>query len=581
MTTSPRRTPSSAPPVPTAPTTPGTATEPATAPTGTPPAGAPGSGTPSVPGRRSVALVFARLKLSLLRNGLRQSTGRTAAFVTSLVFAVLVSALQLLGLIVLRGSEHAANVSVVLSAVLVLGWAVMPLFSPGGGGDETLDPTRLSMLPLRPRSILGGLLLASLIGIGPLFTLTLALGTVIAPASGAAGWAAAACALPLLMLGCVAAARGIAAANVRLLTSRRGRDLALLSGLVIALGVQFVNLGVQKLSEPEGLTALEPFAAVLRWIPPASAAGAVASAGQGDHLTAVAQLALAAAALAGLLWWWQRSLRRLMISPDSSTLPKPSSSDARHGGRNAARLLPRGRTGAVMLRTLRYIWRDPKTKTGWATSLGLGALLPVIMALQGSGSVYQAFWAPSLLGLMMYNQFGQDYSGFWLVASTISTPRDAYVELRARMYALGLIAVPYVGLVVLLSTVLLESDGKLTEMLGLSAALLGGLFAAGSLSSALYPYSIPQDSSNRNAVQGQGSIAWFSSLGGILFAALMCAPVAGLTIWMYVADATHLRWLLLPLGLCYGVGLCALGLRLAASRVSARLPEILTAVSKG
>ncbi|CAM5690994.1 Transporter OS=Streptomyces tendae OX=1932 GN=F3L20_29585 PE=4 SV=1 [Streptomyces tendae] len=54
-------------------------------------------------------------------------------------------------------------------------------------------------------------------------------------------------AVPLALLVCVALARAVAAANVRLLTSRKGRDLAVLSGLVVAIGAQVVNFGAQRL----------------------------------------------------------------------------------------------------------------------------------------------------------------------------------------------------------------------------------------------------------------------------------------------------------------------------------------------
>lgn len=79
---------------------------------------------------------------------MRQSGGRRAAYVASAVVTLLFAALQLIGLIALRGHDHAVSLVVLLGAVLGLGWAVMPLFFPSG--DETLDPTRLVMLPLRP-----------------------------------------------------------------------------------------------------------------------------------------------------------------------------------------------------------------------------------------------------------------------------------------------------------------------------------------------------------------------------------------------------------------------------------------------
>lgn len=270
------------------------------------------------PASVSLTPVFVRLKLSLLRNGLRQSSGRAVAYIASAVIALLLAAAQFLGLFLLRGSDHAGTLVVLLTALLALGWAVMPLFFPGG--DETLDPTRLVMLPLRPRPLVEALLAASLVGIGPLFTLCLAVGSSAATAHGAAAVAVSVLAVPLVLLVCVALARAVATANIRLLTSRKGRDLAVLSGLVIAVGIQVVNFGVRRLGEAGGLAALDPAARVVRWLPPASAMGAVESVSEGAYGRAVAQLLLTVAALAALLYAWQRSLVKLMTAPDGSTL---------------------------------------------------------------------------------------------------------------------------------------------------------------------------------------------------------------------------------------------------------------------
>ena len=169
---------------------------------------------------------------------------------------------------------------VLLVAVLALGWAVMPLFFPGG--DETLDPTRLVMLPLRPRPLVRALLAASLVGIGPLFTLCLLarLGRSRSR-TAAAAYVVGVVAVALTLLVCVALARAVAAANIRLLTSRKGRDLAVLSGLVIAVGAQVVNFGAQRLGSARARRSSTRSADVLRWVPPASAIGAVDSASEG------------------------------------------------------------------------------------------------------------------------------------------------------------------------------------------------------------------------------------------------------------------------------------------------------------
>ncbi|HWU11345.1 MAG TPA: transporter [Streptomyces sp.] len=539
-----------------------------------------GSAVPAVPGQGLVP-VFVRLKLTLLRNGLRQSSGRRAAYAASLVVTVLFAAGQVIGLIALRGHAQADTLVVLLTAVVALGWAVMPLFFPSG--DETLDPGRLVMLPLRPRPLIGALLVASLIGIGPLFTFTLALGSVIAVAHGAAAAVSGAVAVPLTLLVCVALARSVATANIRLLTSRKGRDLAVLSGLVIAVGIQFVNFGAQSLGRAGGLSSLEPVADVVRWLPPASALGAVASASEGSYGTALGQLLLSVLALGGLMWLWQRSLVKLMTSPDGSTIAAAGPAAGRAGAGRSGLLsrLPEGRTGTVMRRSLLYVVRDPKTKASWVTALAIGLIVPLLNAVQGSGSVYFACFAAGMLGMQMYNQFGQDTSAFWTVALSISSTRDAYVELRARALALLLITLPYTVLVTVVTAAVLGDRGALPGVMGLSFALLGAMLATGAVASALFPYSVPQDGAFKNAMPGQGGLAWISVLGGMVAAAVLSGPVIGLTVWLHVAGHRDLLWLLLPVGAVYGAFIAWLGVRLAAARTADRLPEILAAVSKG
>ncbi|MFJ9673126.1 transporter [Streptomyces sp. NPDC101221] len=526
----------------------------------------------------SLTSVFVRLKLSLLRNGLRQSGGRRAAYIASAVVVLLFAALQLIGLVALRGYAHADALVVLLAAVLALGWAVMPLFFPGG--DETLDPTRLVMLPLRPGPLVRALLVSSLVGIGPLFTLCVFAGSVVALAHGGAAYVVGVVGAVLALLVCVTLARAVAAANVRLLTSRKGRDLAVLSGLVVAVGAQLVNFGAQRLGS-SGLGELDPVADVVRWVPPASAVGATDAASDGAYGTALAQLALTAAALGLLLRVWARHLTRLMTAPDGSTIQSDTKAVRERGSAGPARWLPAGRTGTTMERTLRYVWRDPKTKAAWVTSLAIGLIVPVFNAWQGTGSVYFACFAAGMLGIQMYNQFGQDTSAFWMVAMTISSTRDAYVELRARALALLLITLPYATLVTVLTTAMLDDWRTLPEALGLSFALLGAMLATGAWTSARFPYSIPQEG-YKNVAPGQVGLAWVSIFGGMIGAALLCAPVIALTIWVNVsAGAGDPGWLLLPVGAVYGAVLTLAGLRLAAPRTAGRLPEILTAVSKG
>ncbi|MFD3971815.1 transporter [Streptomyces cyaneofuscatus] len=522
--------------------------------------------------------VFVRLKLTLLRNGLRQSSGRKAAYIASLVLTLLLAAGQVLGLVLLRGNAQAGTVVVLLTAVVALGWAVLPLFFPSG--DDTLDPTRLVMLPLRPQPLVRALLVSSVIGIGPLFTLCLAVGSVLALAHGPAGVLFAVVAVPLTLL-CVALSRAVTTANVRLLNSRKGRDLAVLSGLVIAVGIQFVNFGAQRLGEAGGLSTLEPAGNVARWLPGASAIAAVDAASDGAYGVAAAQLLVTVAALVALVWLWQRGLVKLMTAPDGSTLAAAAPTREESGRTGPSALLPEGRTATVVHRSLLYIARDPKTKAAWVTALAIGAIVPLINALQGTGSIYFACFAAGMLGMQMYNQFGQDTSAFWMVALTISSPRDAYVELRARALALLLITLPYTVVVCVATAALLGDWQALPGVLGISFALLGAMLAIGAVASALFPYSIPQEGAFKNVAPGQGGLAWISILGGMLAAPVLAGPVIGLTVWLHLADHQDALWLVIPAGAVFGALLGWAGLRIAAPRTANRLPEILTAVSKG
>ncbi|MFI9065243.1 transporter [Streptomyces sp. NPDC053429] len=528
----------------------------------------------------SLTPLFVRLKLSLLKNGLKGSSKRKAAWFGTLALALVVGFFVTLGLALLHGHAHAGTVVVILAAILALAWSFMPLFFPSG--DETLDPSRLVMLPLRPRPLVRALLASSLVGIGPLFTLCLAVGSVVAVARDAAGAVFAVLAVPLLLLSYVSLARAVATANVRLLSSRKGRDLALLSGLLIAIGAQVANFASQRLFQPGGLAHLEPAEAVVRWLPPASAVGMVDSASKGDYAAAGAQLVITLAALAGLVWFWERSLTKLMVTPDGSTLAAAAPRADRDSGPGLWALLPAGRTGAVMQRTLRYVLRDPKTKSAWVTALAVGLIVPVFNALQGTGSLYLACFGSGMLGIQMYNQFGQDTSAFWMVAQTLSSPRDVFVEMRARAAALALVTVPYTVLVTAVTAGLVGNWAYFPTALGLALALLGAMLCTGALASVRFPYSIPTDGAFKNVAPGQGGLAWLSIFGGMLASAVICAPVVTATVYFATTpEQQSLAWTVLPLGIVWAALAAWAGLRLAAPVAARRIPEILAAVSKG
>jgi ABC-2 type transport system permease protein len=329
---------------------------------------------------------------------------------------------------------------------------------------------------------------------------------------------------------------------------------------------------------------------VLRWIPPASSVDAVRTVSRGSYGLAAVQLLYTAAVIALILRWWYHSLVRLMVAPDASTLRAAPSGDTGKGRGDTRRsfpvtaLVPRrlvaGRTGTVMERQFRYMWRDPRTKASFATALAVGLLIPVVSLAQHGGSVYQSVWAAGLLGIQMNNQFGMDGPAFWTVVATTATRRDAALELRGRALALAVVAVPYITAVTTGMALLMHRARDLPEVLGLGLAFVGALVATGVHASARYPYAVARDNPFSNAAPGQSGLAALNLLAGTFSGAALCLPLLALTVSLHVTGHHALLWTVLPCGAAYGAVLASLALRFTAPRMLGRLPEILAVVAK-
>ncbi|MGA5701282.1 transporter [Peterkaempfera bronchialis] len=548
--------------------------------------------SPTATADRDVVRALVSLKLRLLRNGLRRSGGRAAVYAIGSLVGLAMAAGLAVALGALHGHRGAADAAVVLAAGLTVAWAALPLFL--FSSDESADPTRLTMLPLRPAPLLRGMLLAALVGPGPLVSLVLLSGAGVAAtsgagasgASGASGSAVVAVvAVPLAALTLVVLCRAVAAGNARLLSSRRGRDFAILGGLLFAFLIQGANLLVQSTFGsvgPDGgidLSGLAPAAAVLRWIPPVSAVGAVHSTADGAYAVAAVQLLAAAGLLAVLLRWWLTSLVRLMVTADSSTLAAAPSAERRSGkgpGR-LARLLPEGRVGAVVQRQLRYVWREPRAKVAVFSGVGMTLVVCVLSAVQGWASVYVVLVGGLLLGWQTLNLFGMDGSAFWMVATTVGTRSDARAELRGRSLAVAGYAVPFTALLGLAAAAAGGGWADLPEAVGLSWGVLGTGIGVGLVLSVLVPYAMPADGSPmQNAAPGQSALVMGNMLGSMVGVLALCVPLGVLALVLHLADGP--TWVMLAVGPLYGLGMAVLGIRFAARRMVDRLPEILVSV---
>jgi ABC-2 type transport system permease protein len=152
-----------------------------------------------------MARLLVQLKLRLLLNALRASTGAKVAFTLSTIFAVLVAGGVFWVLAILGGGIAAADLTTVIFTGFGIAWLVVPLVI--FGLDATLDPATLALYPIRTRPLAIGLLAASATGAWPLATLLGLLGATVGLARGGLGVLIALVAVVLQVLFCITLAR--------------------------------------------------------------------------------------------------------------------------------------------------------------------------------------------------------------------------------------------------------------------------------------------------------------------------------------------------------------------------------------
>jgi ABC-2 type transport system permease protein len=222
--------------------------------------------------------------------------------IVGLVYGLGAVVAVLVGLAALRFTTLAltADVTVVAFSLLTLAWLLMSLMV--FGVDETVDPARFAMLPIRAGELLPGLLAAALVGVPGVATILVGAGLVLTWARTGLLTGAALVAYPLGVLSCVLLARVATSALAAVLASRRFRDLVIvgfaLFGLVVGLAG---NLLSSSAASPDRLRSmLSALARVLGWSPFGWAWSVPADIARGRWWAAGVHLLLAAAMVAAL-----------------------------------------------------------------------------------------------------------------------------------------------------------------------------------------------------------------------------------------------------------------------------------------
>ena len=473
--------------------------------------------------------VFARLKVRLVLNGVRRMTRSNwskVGFAFSVLGALCAAALGFGMAVGLRGFWDPATqhrLLILATSGIVFGWWFGPVLS--GGVDETIDPARLSLIPLTRTEIRRGQIVAGFIGLSPLMVTTWVVGIVV-------GMARSLTVLPLLivcgvvvLLAALIGSRALSTTLARMSRSRRGGDLAALIA-VIGGSIVFAGLQLARFLTAEQMAAA---AGVLRWTPPGMAGEAFELASAGNAVAASWRIGVLAIVVVIAAWWWSRQLDRLLIEPSSTrggTLDQSDDELAIFNGRR--RRLPRTPAGAAVARELIYLVRSPGRRAAMLGGTVLGLVYVAFFVAQGGGdSQWVVLASPvAMLFALQYasNQLGVDPGAFWIEVA-VGPPASARWVARQM---LGVIAVLLP--VIVAATILAVWSGGWVEFAVVMISMSGAAFSlvgVGSWLSPLFVTPIP-DSGNpfgsRQAMSGTGCSAAIVGMLYLVLVAVLIVP---------------------------------------------------------
>jgi ABC-2 type transport system permease protein len=520
---------------------------------------------------------FVRLKLRLIANGLRGRPARIVLFLIGVLFAGIWAVIGYAGFAVpgVLDNQRAAEMVLPLGgSAILLGWLFLPLIL--FGVDESLDPARFALLPLRRRTLITGLFAAALVGLPAVSTLAATAGMVDTAARLGGGGAAATAVVGILtgLLLCVALSRAVTSAFATGLRSRRSRDMAVILLAVVASLLGPLQLAVLAGAQRANTDTVAAVATVLGWTP----VGAPYSVGldvvAGRIWAVPLKLLIVLAAIVGLLWWWSATLERSMAGTAAS---------ARSGAAGAAgdpvetllfRRLPRTRFGALVARELRYWLRETRRRAALVTFAVAGVFLPASLAVSGGSAGAMTGLLGAIAAIALGNQFGYDGTAY---ATNVVAGVPGRVEMQSRATAQALFVVPLLLLIAVVMGVLAGDPGAIAGRLGLLVAAYGvglGLVLPLSVRAA---YALPESTSPFALSSGGGTAKGLLTMGVLVATVIAAIPVQVLA-W---ALGDLWLWIGLPVGVAYGAAGYLIGSGTAADMLDRRMPEVLAAVTPG
>mgnify|MGYP000845799728 FL=1 len=558
-----------------------------------------------------------KLKWRLTLNALTKNVWAIVGTVFGALYGVGALAMVLAGAVGLGLKADADVIMLVLGALgalLVAGWAVVPLLVTGL--DSTLDPRAMAAWAAPSRGLALGLLAAGAVGIPGCITaavclipvLTWLLAGQLAAALLALLCAPAALATCVLLSRIIVTAAGVSA-------SRRGREAtAIITFVAFMVCTQLPNLIPRILGDDPSdfLQRLSGAAKVMGLSPLGWAFAAPGVMATGSVMPALA-LAIGAWVLPVILFpLWQRVVGKVMTSPGTSHTRTRAyaaggaGSDARQQGlpdvlpwaRRLSAALP-APAAAVAARSLRYWRTDPRYLVQFLSVL----ILPVVLVLGpalnssrfaagdngqpvdisfalGHAPAPLLFMAPALavfMGWAIHDDLGLDSTALW---SHISAGISGAHDRLGRVVGAAVWQVPALVAIDLLMVVWTGRWDALPAVTGACLALYGCALAWSCLASVLLPYETlaPGDSPMRSRTSGTAFLAALIQMAAILLLLAVCSPVLGAAIYGVVQAAPVWEWTALVAGVVWCSLLLWGGVIVGGRALDRRGPQVLATI---
>jgi len=514
-----------------------------------------------------VVAYLVRLKLTLLRNGLRRSAWQIVGLAVAALYGLVVLVLVVAGLVTASATrpDLLPTITVLLGSALVLAWALVPLVA--FGVDATVDPARFVLFPIPRRALVTGLAIGALVGVPGAVT------TVVALTAGAVWWRD-----PLALVAglvgsvvgvttCIVASRTTTTLMSALLAKRRFREI--LAAVVV---LPFILLG-PLLSQAHridvGPGTLDRAVLVLGWTPLGAAWAVPAAVAEGDPLGALARLAVALATVLVLAVVWDKALAHAAVNPPH----EEASTKAR--GLGWFGRLPATPLGAVTARCLTYWVRDPR----YAMSIVFIPVFPLILWVVAPDSQLLLFVGPItafFLGWSISQDVSFDGTAFW---THVAAPLRGWTDRLGRVLAVSLLGLPAVLVFAVVPTVATGHGADLPTVLGLSLGAFLTSLGVASVASALVVMPVQKVGENPfGSRQGGSTAAMTSQLAGWAVTFGLTLPTIVLAVVAVRQGSALLGWLTVLVGLGLGATFLVLGLRIGGRALERNQTRLLSSL---